>query len=438
MTTTSRAGAVFHRCALQVNPQHYLSRFRGQETDGDPRAHAEAIVAKAAEVGVSVLAVTNHNDVSGVAAFRDAAKGRKSHDMSRLRGVLIRRHPRVEFKRDDIRPVDLAEEMAALLNHDGGYILLGVEKDQTVSGLTRDRAKAEEWVMEVARSHLQPATNPSWEAMDWDDDKVVGIVSLPADAPDKPYKVKRGSYWITKTRVGTSTRDATREEEQRLYRQSGNLDYGLKPVPGSAIDTLDIRRLRDYFVRVLDDTAPSHDDPDAWMTLLSNLDLRGPMTPLYAEDGMPFEPGLVDQAWDFVRRNTSPTAWLEGPRRIDRWEYPEEVIREAVANALIHRDYSIAGTDVMLVIYSNRLEIVSPGRLPNTVTPAGMKLGARYARNQLLVNVMRDYGYVDARGMGVRNKIVPGMREHNGTEPDLIEEEYRFTIRLWKEAPRAS
>ena len=62
-----------------------------------------------------------------------------------------------------------------------------------------------------------------------------------------------------------------------------------------------------------------------------------------------------------------------------------------------------------------------------------MKAGARYARNQTLVNVMRDYGYVEARGMGVRNRIVPGMRAHNGTEPDLIAEEHRFTVRLWKE-----
>ena len=396
---------------------------------------------------------------------------------------------RVEFKRDDIRAVDLAEEMAALLNHEGGYILLGVEKDQTVSGLTRDRTKAEEWVMEVARSHLQPAANPSWETIRWDDDKVVGIVSLSANSLDKPYKVKRGSHWITKMRVGSTNRDATREEEQRLYQQSGKLDYWLKPVPGAAMETLDLRRLRDYFIRVLDGSAPSGSDSDTWLRLLTNLelattsmgsttattggtllfgtnpkrwlpqsgiraicypgeqpdyatradeDLRGPMTPLYAQDGLLQEPGLVDQAWDFVRRNTTPTARLEGPRRVDRWEYPEAVIREAVANALIHRDYSIAGTDVMLVIYSNRLEIVSPGRLPNTVTPEGMKLGARYARNQLLVNVMRDYGYVDARGMGVRNKIIPGMKAHNGTEPDLIDEEYRFTLRLWKEATRES
>ena len=90
----------------------------------------------------------------------------------------------------------------------------------------------------------------------------------------------------------------------------------------------------------------------------------------------------------------------------------------------------------MLSIFSDRLEIQSPGRLPNTVTVNGMKSGMRYARNQTLVYVMRDYGYVDARGMGIRNKVIPSMRAHNGTEPDLIEEETRFTVRLWKESAR--
>ena len=61
-----------------------------------------------------------------------------------------------------------------------------------------------------------------------------------------------------------------------------------------------------------------------------------------------------------------------------------------------------------------------------------MKSGMRYARNQTLVNIMRDYGYVDARGMGVRNKLIPGMLEHNGTEPDFIKKESRFIVRLWK------
>ena len=65
-------GAVFHRCALQVNPHHYAGTFRGKPGDGDDESHAQAIVAKAAQLGVSVLAITDHNDVSGVPAFRRA------------------------------------------------------------------------------------------------------------------------------------------------------------------------------------------------------------------------------------------------------------------------------------------------------------------------------------------------------------------------------
>jgi len=67
------AGAVYHRCALQVNPHHYAGTFRGKPARGDADSHAKAIVDKAAEIGVSVLAVTDHNDVSGVPAFRSAA-----------------------------------------------------------------------------------------------------------------------------------------------------------------------------------------------------------------------------------------------------------------------------------------------------------------------------------------------------------------------------
>ena len=70
-----KAGAVFHRCALQVKPHHYRGTFRGQQAGGDARAHAAAVVARATEIGVSVLAITDHNDVSGVSAFQDAAQG---------------------------------------------------------------------------------------------------------------------------------------------------------------------------------------------------------------------------------------------------------------------------------------------------------------------------------------------------------------------------
>jgi len=76
---TLPAGAVFHQCALQVNPHHYGGTFRGKPAGGDARAHAQAIVDKAIEIRVSVLAITDHNDVSGVPAFRDAAGERGIH-----------------------------------------------------------------------------------------------------------------------------------------------------------------------------------------------------------------------------------------------------------------------------------------------------------------------------------------------------------------------
>ena len=76
-TGTQPAGAVFYRCALQVNPHHYPGTFRGQETEGDARTHAEAIITKALEIGVSVLAVTDHNSVSDVSAFQSAADGQE-------------------------------------------------------------------------------------------------------------------------------------------------------------------------------------------------------------------------------------------------------------------------------------------------------------------------------------------------------------------------
>jgi ATP-dependent DNA helicase RecG len=152
------------------------------------------------------------------------------------------------------------------------------------------------------------------------------------------------------------------------------------------------------------------------------------------EENKLIEPGIIEQAVHFVKRNTSiATSLQEGTIRVERPTYPEDVIREALVNAVVHRDYLLSSTDIELSIYSDRLEIVSPGRLPNGITPERMRVGCRAARNQLIKDVMRDYGYLEHMGMGIPRKIIKGMREHNGTEPDLIEDGERFILRLWKE-----
>ena len=82
------------------------------------------------------------------------------------------------------------------------------------------------------------------------------------------------------------------------------------------------------------------------------------------------ENGLVEQAVEFIKRNTGvKTQLIDGVRRENRWAYPEEALRETIVNALVHRDYLLSGSDIELSIYEDRLEVGSPGRLPNGITP---------------------------------------------------------------------
>lgn len=389
----------------------------------------------------------------------------------------------VEFKRDDVHPDSLATEIVALLNLEGGRVLLGVEDDGSVLGLTRKPKAAEEWVMNVCRNNIQPPVIPYWETVRYEPQMIVGIITLPDDSPDKPYKAKRGSAWVAFVRVGSTSREATREEEARLYQASGLMRYDVKPVPGTALKDLDLDRIENYFQVVLKQECPDQDEREELPKLLLNTEIltrsrekiiatagglllfgqkpnrylpqagisataypgiqkdyatvdeeviRGPLVSLMSKRGRIADRGVIDRAVDFVARNIGTTAWLEGGRRRVRKAYPIEAIREAIVNAVAHRDYSITVTDVEVSLYSDRLEVISPGRLPNTVTVEKMKQGYRASRNELIKEILRDYGYVEARGMGVRNRIIEGMRAHNGTEPDLIEEESRFIVRLWK------
>ena len=382
----------------------------------------------------------------------------------------------VEFKRDVLQNHELAKELVAFSNLEGGMVVLGVDDDGRIAGLTRDRL--EEWVMTACRDKIRPGIIPFFETLrDVQPGVDVAIVRVPRGfSVHSRWHNNRHTYYI---RVGTQSREPTPEELSRLFQQRGTFRAELRPVSGSTINDLDRRRLKDYFERVRQQDVPADGDEAGWRTLLDNTEimvedgatlsgmllfgivpnrflpqagidaaafpglekdyaarerraLRGPMTPLMDRHGAVLEAGLVDQALEFVRRNTPMTACLEGgTRRIERPAYPDEAVREAVVNALVHRDYLLSNTDVELAAYRDRLEIISPGRLPNGITPERMRAGTRAARNQLLKDVMRDYGYLEHMGMGVPRKIVRGMRQHNETDPDLVEEGERFIVRLF-------
>jgi len=382
----------------------------------------------------------------------------------------------VEFKRDDLQNHALAKELVAFSNFEGGIVLLGVEDDGTVSGLAR--VNLEEWVMTACRDKIRPGVIPFFEIIkNVIPNKDVAVLRVPRGVDvQSQWHNNRNTYFI---RVGSQSREPSPQELSRLFQQRGTFRAELRPISGATLSDLDRRRLKDYFGRIRQQDVPDDLDDAGWQTLLFNTEimveegvnmsgillfgktpnkflpqagidaaafpgtgkdyatreratLRGPLTPLLDQNGVILEAGLVEQALEFVRRNTPVTAVLEGgARRVERPAYPVEVIREAVVNALIHRDYLLANTDIELAIYEDRIEIISPGKLPNGITPDRMRAGTRAARNQLLKDVMKDYGYLEHMGMGVPRKIIRGMKEHNQTDPDLIEEDERFVVRLF-------
>jgi ATP-dependent DNA helicase RecG len=124
------------------------------------------------------------------------------------------------------------------------------------------------------------------------------------------------------------------------------------------------------------------------------------------------------------------SAHLEEGARVERRAWPPDALREAVVNAFVHRDWSIQGTDVEVSIYADRVDVISPGALPNTVTVDRMRAGVRHARNELVRDAMRDYRYLEADGLGVPRTIVRGMLEHSGIEPVFRADEQRLVVTL--------
>lgn len=265
----------------------------------------------------------------------------------------------VEFKRDVLENHALAKELVAFSNFSGGIVLLGVEDDGSVSGLTRENL--EEWVMTACRDKIRPGIIPFFEIVrEVEPEKDVAIVRV-----TRGYDVhslwhnNRNTYFI---RVGTQSREPSPEELGRLFQQRGSFRAELRPVSGATIANLDRRRLRDYFGRVRQQEVPDDADEPGWQTLLVNseimteegvtvggillfgttpnhflpyagidaaafpgtemdyaarerLALRGPMTPLLNAAGAVVENGIVEQALDFVRRNTPVTAVVENGRK---------------------------------------------------------------------------------------------------------------------------
>ncbi len=368
----------------------------------------------------------------------------------------------VEFKRDRVRPEQLAKEILALANMNGGRILLGVDDDSVISGI--NRGNVEEWLMEtVVGRPVTPQFVPSYEEVSIIGVKVA-IITVPMSAA-KPYAVQHGDRQDYYLRYGSVCRLATRERMLRLFESGGLLAIEKLPIHGGATGELDKRRLKEYFSRILGD------EVEDWHRTLLNRDLLiaaesetdvlcsyagcalfalGPRRRLpQAGIRLMVFPGVdmecdasLDEVLDLPRvglGEQKPGKFIEqslpertlsylqphiskerliGTTRKRTWDYPPEVIRELVVNAFAHRDWT-RQHDIGLTVIRDRMEVTNPGALPNGMTIEKIRSGQQVPRNTNMVRILRDYGMMDDCGMRIRRKVIPLMREQNGSEPEF-------------------
>ena len=174
----------------------------------------------------------------------------------------------VAFKRDDCRSEQLAKEIVAMVNHNGGQILLGVEDDGDISGIHKD--DLEQWVMDVVVSRkVHPPILPSYQEVLIDEGKRVAILSF-TQGSAKPYVLRHNSREEIFVRVGRTSRLASREQQLSLFDLGGILRSQTLPVSGTSIRSLDMARFRDYLNDTIQDPEiPTSDD--GWIQRLLNL-----------------------------------------------------------------------------------------------------------------------------------------------------------------------
>ena len=391
----------------------------------------------------------------------------------------------VEFKRDELRPDQLAKEVVALANFRGGRILLGVDDDGAITGI--QRGDLERWVMDTVFGRtVHPMILPFYEEIQMDEQHRVAVITI-SQGTTKPYVVRHSGREDIYIRVGSTSQLASREQQARLFATGGMLHAEMLPISGSGLRNLSQERLTDYLATIVGDKELPTTDA-AWSVRLCGLGfmvehqdgppvctiaglvlfghgprrllqqagvrwmafegedksykalddrlIDGPLAALRKESvgggSVIAENGLIESLVDAMRPFLSEDAAEvdASMRRERRWLYPVEALREAIINALAHRDWTRYG-EIEIARYADRLEVLSPGALQNSMTVEKMVAGQRSSRNPLIVEVLRDYGYVDARGMGVRNKIIPLLLEHNGTDPEFIatEDHLRLVLR---------
>jgi len=336
----------------------------------------------------------------------------------------------VEFKREDVSPDSLAKEMVAFANAGGGSILIGVEDDGQISGIQNTKID-EAWAVNIARNNIIPALNITTSFAMVGEFNVL-CIEVPK-GKDKPYQTNKFQFLI---RVGSTNRVATQTELLRLFQHSGALHYDKLGVERTNESILNYSKVSHYFN--IFDIQFDAETPEQREKLLQNADIltedgnltvagtlcfslnpskylhqTGVMFAHFNGEAITDElidrqeiigtlDYVIDTSHAVVKNNLKVPSKIVGAKREEEQPvFTDKTLREIITNACVHRDYSIAGSQIRLLLFANRLEVHSPGRLPNTITIEKLKVGASYPRNPVIASILTNLRYIDKLGRGI-------------------------------------
>lgn len=332
--------------------------------------------------------------------------------------IALGEHTRQQFKRNFHNPDALASELAAFANSGGGTLLIGVNDDGTIAGLsTNDIRHLNQMLSNASSQHVRPPIHPHTENVATHAGLVM-VVTVP-NGLAKPYLDHQGRIWV---KQGADKRHVTaREELQRMFQRGGLVYADVVPIAGTTIADLDEPALRRYLAQHYSaDAAPASLPMDA---VLQNLGLadgqgdglelnltglllfgRNPLRwrPAFTIKAVAFPgtritdtryldsqdisgtlPQQYTEALAFIKRNLHRVQGDQGFNSPGMLEVPEIALQELLVNALVHRDY-FTSASIRILVFTDRIEIISPGHLPDSLSVDDIRHGKSNRRNPTL------------------------------------------------------
>lgn len=360
----------------------------------------------------------------------------------------------VAFIPDKTTPLRLAETMSAMANCQGGTLLIGVDRQKPQSTGLTDPEETLDRTLKAALMCEPPLLIPLPQTADAGGGTVLAV-AVPRGLPHV-YALK-GQYL---TREGSRNVPLSERRLRQLLLLRGAADFDSQPCQGAEPGDLDYGRVSEYLSRLprpvggtmeeallnrgcLVKGKKGYQPTNAGILLfgrepqrffrsaeitVARYPGRGLGDSFLREDIRGPLPDQIRRAEAFVVDQMQRGFRLDGLVREERTEYPVEVVREAIVNAVAHRSYEIRGDNIRVLFFSDRIECYSPGQLPGHVTVENM-VEERFSRNETIVQILADMGFIERLGYGV-DRMIKAMADEDLPPPHFEETAGGFRVTL--------